>query len=49
MAKYKEVSHLKDGYRRAVCRSDNIFYRIVDGVVEIMAILGRQDIGNILE
>lgn len=32
-----------EGYRRSVCGQDVIYYRIKAAVVEIIAILGRQD------
>jgi len=41
---YPAVEHIKDGYRRSVCGSDSIYYRIVDGTVEVMRIIGRQDV-----
>lgn len=40
---FESVDYIKIGYRRCVCGSDNIYYRITNGVVEIMAILGSQD------
>ena len=40
---FESVDHIKTGYRRCVCGSDSIFYRLNNGVVEIMAIVGRQD------
>lgn len=40
------VEHIKPGYRRCVFKSDAIYYRVGDEVVEIMAILGRQDQTN---
>ena len=45
---FESVDFIKDGYRRCVCGSDSIFYRIVEDTVEIMAIVGRQDLNNIL-
>ena len=45
---FVSVDYIKTGYRRCVCGSDSIFYRINNGVVEIMAIIGRQDLNNIL-
>jgi len=38
----------KKGYRRCVCGVDSIYYRIENGTVEIMAIIGRQDLNSIL-
>ncbi len=43
---YPAVDHIKAGYRRSVCGADSIYYRLVDGTVEIMRILGRQDVGQ---
>lgn len=45
---FESVDYIKTGYRRCVCGSDSIFYRINNGVVEIMAIIGRQDLNSIL-
>lgn len=45
---YQSVNYIREGYRRSVCGVENIFYRIVDGTVEIVSILGRQDIDNLL-
>jgi len=40
---FEEVDFIKQGYRRCVCGSDSIFYRIGNNRVDIMAIVGRQD------
>ena len=45
---YQSVDDIREGYRRSVCGVENIFYRIVDETVEIVSILGRQDIDNLL-
>ena len=45
---FESVDYIKDGYRRCVCGSDSIYFRINDEVIEIMAIIGRQDINAIL-
>jgi toxin ParE1/3/4 len=45
---FESVDFIKDGYRRCVCGSDSIFYRIIEDTVEIMTIVGRQDLNNIL-
>ncbi|MER3375260.1 MAG: type II toxin-antitoxin system RelE/ParE family toxin [Allomuricauda sp.] len=45
---FESVDHIKKGYRRCVCGSDSIFFRLNDDIVEIMAIVGRQDLSNIL-
>lgn len=45
---FESVDYIKQGYRRCVCGVDSIYYRIVDETIEIMAIIGRQDLTNIL-
>lgn len=41
---FQSVDFIKKGYRRCPCGADSIYYRIVDDIVEIMAIVGRQHI-----
>lgn len=45
---FESVDHIKKGYRHCVCGSDSIYYRITDNMVEIMAIVGKQDLKGIL-
>lgn len=45
---FESVDFIKKGYRRCVCGSDSIYYRIKDDVVEIMTIIGRQDVESAL-
>ena len=45
---FESVDFIKTGYRRCVCGSDSIYYKVNNDVVEIMAIIGRQDLNNIL-
>jgi toxin ParE1/3/4 len=45
---FESVDYIKVGYRRCPCGSDTIYYRINDSMVEIMAIIGMQDLKNIL-
>ena len=45
---FESVDYIKKEYRRCVCESDSIFYRINNDIVEIMAIIGRQDLSKIL-
>ena len=45
---FESVDYIKNGYRRCVCGSDSIYYRLNNDVVEIMAVIGRQDINSIL-
>lgn len=41
---FEAVDYIKPGYRRCVCGSDSIYYKISGQVVEIMAIVGRQEL-----
>ena len=43
---FPSAHHIRKGYRTCVCGVDTIYYRITDTVVEIMAIIGQQDIEN---
>ena len=43
---FESVDYIKEGYRRCPCGSDTIYYRINDSMVEIMAIIGMQDLKN---
>jgi len=45
---YEAVDHIRVGYRRCPVGSDTIYYRIENGIVEVMSIIGRQDFGNSL-
>ena len=45
---FPEVNYIREGYRRSTYGSDSIFYRITDDIVEIMAIVGHQDLSGIL-
>lgn len=45
---FEAVDHIKIGYRRCVCGSDSIYYRVNNDNVEIMAIIDKQDLSNLL-
>ncbi len=45
---FESVDYMKAGYRRCPCGTDTIYYRINDDMVEIMAIVGMQDLKNVL-
>ena len=45
---FESVDYIKEGYRRCPCGYDTIYYRINDNWVEIMAIIGMQDLKNLL-
>ncbi len=41
---FEAIDFIKVGYRRCVCGSDSIYFKINDNVIEIMTILGKQEI-----
>lgn len=45
---FESVDYIKEGYRRCVCGVDSIYYRIEGDTVEIMTIIGRQDLNTII-
>ncbi|MDO6745469.1 MULTISPECIES: type II toxin-antitoxin system RelE/ParE family toxin [Tenacibaculum] len=44
---FESVDYIKEEYRRCVCGTDSIYYRINNDTVEIMTIIGRQDLNRI--
>ena len=45
---FESVDYIKQGYRRCVCGVDSIYFRINGEIVEIMAIIGRQDLNMLV-
>ena len=45
---FESIDYIKTGYRRCVCGSDSIYFKVNNDIVEIMAIVGRQDLNSIL-
>jgi toxin ParE1/3/4 len=45
---FESVEYIKAGYLRCVCGSDSIYYKINNDTIDIMAIVGKQDLTNIL-
>lgn len=43
---FESVDFIRKGYRRCVCGSDAIYYKVNNNVVEIMTIIGKQDLEN---
>jgi len=41
---YPSVEHIKEGYRRSICGQDAVYYRITDEHIEVMRIIGQQDL-----
>ena len=46
---FESVEYIKKEYRRCPCGTDSIYYRINNDIVEIMTIIGRQDLNNIIK
>jgi toxin ParE1/3/4 len=44
---FEAADHIRKGYRRCSCGSEAIYYRVQGHLVEIMAIVGRQDLKNV--
>ena len=43
---FPAVDHIRAGYRRSVCGAHSIYYRVEGDGVEIIRIIGRQDINK---
>ena len=43
---FEAVDYIKIGYRRCVSGSDSIYYKVTNDIVEIMAVIGRQDFNS---
>ncbi|MEX2595206.1 MAG: type II toxin-antitoxin system RelE/ParE family toxin [Anditalea sp.] len=41
---FPSVDFIRKGYRRSVCGADSIYFRIENDTVEIMSIIGRQEL-----
>jgi toxin ParE1/3/4 len=41
---FEAVDYIKKDYRRCVCGADSIYFKINEGIIEIMAIVGRQNL-----
>lgn len=45
---FESIDGIRKGYRPCPCGTVNIYFRINNDIVEIMAIIGRQDLNNLL-
>lgn len=45
---FESVDYIKEEYRRCTCGSDSIYFKINDHIIEIMAIVGMQDLKHIM-
>ena len=41
---FEAVNYVKNGYRRCVSESDSIYFKVVEDSVEVMTIIGKQDL-----
>lgn len=44
---FENVDFIKLGYRKCVCGSDVIYFKINNGVIDIMRIIGQQELKNL--
>ena len=45
---FESVAYIKTGYRRCVSGSDSIYCKVNNKILEIMAIIGKQDLKSII-
>lgn len=45
---FEAVDTIKEGYRRCVCGVDSIYYKISNDSLDIMEIVGKQNLNNVL-
>lgn len=43
---FESVDYIKKDYRRCVCGVDSIYFKVNEDIVEIMAIVGRQELNK---
>ncbi|MCB9223251.1 MAG: type II toxin-antitoxin system RelE/ParE family toxin [Crocinitomicaceae bacterium] len=44
---FESVDYIRKGYRRCVCGVDSVFFRLENEVVQIIAIVGKQDLDEL--
>ena len=45
---FKAVDHIRKDYRRCVCGVDSIYFKVNEKTVDIIAIIGRRDLNELL-
>ncbi len=45
---FESVDYIKEGYRRCVCGAYSIYFKLNENIVEIITIIGRQDLSETL-
>jgi len=43
---FESAEYIKKDYRRCVCGSDSIYFKVNEDIIDIMAIVGRQDLNE---
>jgi len=43
---FESVEYVRKDYRRCVCGIDSIYFKVNKDIIEIMAIVGRQDLNE---
>ncbi len=43
---FESAEYIKKDYRRCVCGADSIYFKINEDIIDIMAIVGRQDLNE---
>tara|TARA_R110000868_G_scaffold220257_1_gene471395 strand:- start:725 stop:1012 length:288 start_codon:yes stop_codon:yes gene_type:complete len=43
---FESVEYIRKDYRRCVCGADSIYFKVNENIIEIMAIVGRQDLNE---
>jgi len=44
---FESVDYIREGYRKCVCGVDTVFFRISTNSVQIIAVIGKQDIDKL--
>ena len=43
---FESAEYIKKDYRRCVCGADSIYFKVNEDIIDIMAIVGRQDLNE---
>ena len=43
---FESAEHIKKDYRRCACGVDSIYFKVNEDIIDIMAIVGRQDLNK---
>ena len=44
---FESMDYIRKGYRRCICGVDSVFFRLESEVVQIIAIIGKQDLDEL--